>query len=61
METGDKGQRYEVRAKDANNKEIIIGWAESLDAAESFCNAIKKHPTMHSPKIIDRTQNTNGL
>lgn len=51
---GDKGQRYEVRAKDREGKEFIIGWCGTLEGAERFAEGVKFHPSWHDPKIIDR-------
>lgn len=34
FKTGDKGQRYEVRAKDEAGKQVIIGWADDPEVID---------------------------
>jgi len=53
FKTGDKGQRYEVRAINATGKEIVIGWA---DDPKNLVESVILHPSQHSPKIIDRQE-----
>lgn len=52
-ETGDQGQRYEVRYADGDGKERVMGWTEAADGG-SLVRSINKHPVWHSPRIIDR-------
>lgn len=47
----DKGQRYEVRYKDDEGIERVMGWA---DESENLVKAIELHPSYHSPRVIDR-------
>jgi len=56
--TGDEGQRYEIRAKDPEKEsaEIVVGWSATLDGAKSFVEGIVLHPSLHSPRIIDRKE-----
>lgn len=49
---GDRGQRYEVRYVDGNGAEKVFGWSEQYP--EGFVRSINLHPTMHSPRVIDR-------
>ena len=51
FKVGDKGQRYEVRYKDSEGAEKVMGFA---DDPELLVEAIELHPSMHSPKVIDR-------
>ena len=51
---GDKGQRYEVRAKTDVGKTMIVGWTEIKEDADSMAKGIELHPCLHSPKVIDR-------
>lgn len=48
---GDRGQRFEVYCKDPLGVEHRCGWT---DDPSCFVGAIKKHPTLHSPRVIDR-------
>ena len=60
LRAGDEGQRYEVRAKDGLNRQMIIGWSESYKGPKEFVIRICMHPGMHDPKIIDRKRNDNN-
>lgn len=51
---GDRGQRYEVRFKDAIDLERIFGWSDTLGGAQAMFDSIKAHPTWNTPTIIDR-------
>lgn len=51
--TGDKGQRFEVRAVDANGKEFVIGWCNDPEAT-IYLKMVDVHPSWHAPKIVDR-------
>jgi hypothetical protein len=52
---GDQGQRYEVRFKASDQKpEIVFGWSASLEGAQAMVDRINRHPTWHSPRVIDR-------
>lgn len=54
METGDRGQRFEVRYKDGEDVEHIVGWTDSESDAEDMKKGIALHPVFHSPRFIDR-------
>jgi len=56
FKTGNKGQRYEVRCKDAFGKERIVGWA---DDPKNLVESVELHPSFHSPEIIDRKKVSN--
>lgn len=49
--TGYAGQRYEVRAKGYDGKDVGIGWCEDPTGG-SLVEAIKMHPSMHSPYVL---------
>ncbi|MEE9354763.1 MAG: hypothetical protein V3U75_04160 [Methylococcaceae bacterium] len=58
LETGDKGQRYEVRAKNkSDGTERVIGWAENPD---NLVKAVKLHPVYNIPNVIDRREIQDG-
>lgn len=57
IKTGDQGQRYEVRYINAAGKEKIVGCTDIFECAKSMEKGIILHPSMHSPKIIDRKVN----
>ena len=62
MRCGDQGQRYEVRFKtNARNPEIVFGWSESPEGAQAIVNRINRHPTWHSPRVIDRLDRKGKL
>lgn len=48
------GQRYRVIYKDGEGTRRTFGWAGTAEAANKMVNAIRKHPSWRSPKIIDR-------
>ena len=50
---GDKGRRYEIRCKDINDNDVLIGWSDSPTA---FQVAIDKHPGLHSRYVVDRNE-----
>ncbi len=54
--TGDKGQRYEVKAfgYPFENQNCTIGWAEDLDAAKRMALSIAKAPGCVKWSIRDR-------
>jgi len=52
---GDQGQRYEVRFQ-ARAAEIVFGWSDSLEGAQAMVDRINRHPTWHSPRVIDRSR-----
>jgi len=51
-EAGDRGQRYELRYLDADGSEHVMGWSEAYP--HKYVDAIKKHPSWHSARVIDR-------
>ncbi len=51
VQTGDKGQRYEIRAMDGAGEEFTIGWSNSPDA---FIRTVELHPAWHDRRVIDR-------
>ena len=51
---GDKGQRYEVQAKNEVGNIVIIGWGETDEQTANLVKGVKLHPCFHSPKVIDR-------
>lgn len=53
FKTDDKGQRYEVRAKDEAGKQVIIGWA---DDPKNLVESVKLHPSLSDPDVIDRQE-----
>lgn len=52
---GDHGQRYEVHYKDEHNKDHVFGWVSTPEGYRALSRSIKLHPTMHSPRVRDRT------
>lgn len=54
FKVGDKGQRYEVRYKDAEGLVRTLGWAETETGVAKFFRVIELHPAFHSPEVIDR-------
>ena len=54
FKVGDKGQRYEVRYKDNEGTERILGWAEISDEVDNLKKCIELHPSFYSPRVIDR-------
>lgn len=50
-ETGDRGQRYEIWCKDADGRDLQIGWSEN---PESFRDAVEKHPSWRDHRAVDR-------
>ena len=56
---GDKGQRFEIRYKDGKGDEHVMGWVGTEQGARTMADAINKHPTWNSPRIVDR-QPTEG-
>ena len=54
VETGDKGQRYEVSCLEPSGKKITIGWADTQEGVDNLVLGVNLHPSMHSPKVIDR-------
>ena len=53
LNTGDKGQRYEVRFTDGDGKRRTFGWTNEADGG-ALVRSIKLHPVWHSPVVIDR-------
>jgi len=51
---GDKGQRYEMRYKNKNGIEKVMGWVETQKGVDDFFKCINLHPAFHSPRVIDR-------
>lgn len=50
---GYNGQRYEVRAQtESECEEFTVGWTEAADGG-SLVRMINKHPSHHSPRVID--------
>lgn len=60
LETGDKGQRYEVRAITKTGEHIFVGWAETMNGAEYLAEGIRLHPCFYRPKILDRQEQSDG-
>lgn len=60
--TGDAGQRYEVRCKGMtgcdDDAPVTVGWSSTLEGVKSFIRGIDKHPTWHTPIVIDRELHT---
>ena len=55
FKVGDKGQRYEVRAKNKVNQEtFVVGWVETSEGVDNLKKAIELHPSFYSPTVIDR-------
>lgn len=54
---GDKGRRYEIRAKDEDGNEFVVGWS---DSATAFTDGINLHPSWHSRRVIDRGSDTHA-
>lgn len=50
---GDRGQRYEVRYLDEDDVEHVFGWTEDPTGG-ALVKSIELHPSMHSPRVIDR-------
>ena len=53
--TGDKGQRYEVRAKESDGNAFVVGWTEKADGG-ALVKCIDLHPVFHSPRLVDRQE-----
>ena len=53
-EVGDRGQRYEVSASNPDGSSICIGWSDTVEGTESLVEGVLLHPSMHSPKVVDR-------
>jgi len=52
---GDRGQRYEVTYQDGDEgPRKVLGWSDTLDGAEGFCDAVRVHPSWRNPLIRDR-------
>lgn len=58
-DVGDKGQRYVVRCKGWTEKnqaeEKDWGYTDLLGSTFDMAEMIHRHPTLHSPRVIDRT------
>ncbi len=53
--TGDRGQRYEVRAAGyPNGGENVIGWASLLPVANRMADSIFKAPNCTDAWVLDR-------
>ena len=50
---GDKGRRYEIRCKDEDGVDMVIGWS---DDPEAFQGAVDLHPSWHSRYVVDRNE-----
>ena len=57
FQVGDRDQRYEVRAKNSQGKEIVFGWTDCADG-DALVKSINLHPSFHSPRVIDRKADT---
>lgn len=53
FKTGDKGQRYEVRAVGMQGVEFVVGWTEHADGG-GLVRTVEKHPVWELSRIIDR-------
>ena len=55
---GDKGQRYEVRCIGItgcdDDGEAPVGWTDNIEVANRMVSGVNKHPSWHSPRIVDR-------
>jgi len=52
--TGDRGQRYEVRATErATGKQIVIGWTNRADGG-SIAEGSRLWPRLRDVVVIDR-------
>lgn len=56
--TGDRGQRYEVRAKDFSGREFVVGWTNVRDGGE-VVKVVNDHPSWHSHAVVDRWRGTD--
>jgi len=54
-----KEMRYEVRATNAEGKDIVVGWS-SLRSGGTPMRIVMEHPEWHSPIIID-TKSLEGV
>lgn len=57
---GDKGQRYEIRFKESESgdeKEMVLGWSNTVEGAFRMAGGITLHPCWHSPVVFDRKDN----
>lgn len=59
--TGDEGQRFEVRYKDSEDVEHILGWTDKESDAEAMKKGISLHPAFHAPRFIDREMYDEGI
>lgn len=50
---GDKGQRYEVRYRDSDGSEHVMGWTDRADGGR-LAFSLSKHPTWKLSQIVDR-------
>lgn len=51
--TSDRGQRFEVRARDDAGKEFVLGWTDSR-AGSPLVELVNRHPKWSEPRVIDR-------
>jgi len=51
VNTGDYGQRYEVRCKDEQGQEMTVGWAND---PKCLLQAVELHPSYSDGYVIDR-------
>lgn len=51
---GDRGQRYFVRARNAQGAILNVGYSANLEGAQQMAKAMTLHPTYNQPEIIDR-------
>ena len=59
---GDQGERYEVRFKtNAESSEFVFGWSESFEGVQAMVDRISRHPTWHSPRVMDRLDREGKL
>lgn len=61
-ETGDRGQRYEVRAVGwPKEDECVIGWTDGEAQAYRMMSSVLKAPGCTRATIFDRQENKNVL
>lgn len=53
FKTGDKGQRYEVRAVGMQGTEFVVGWTEHSDGG-GLAKTVERHPVWTLSRIVDR-------
>jgi len=58
---GDRGQKYKVTFSNRyDDKRRTFGWSKTTEGAQSMVDSINMHPSMTSPRIIDRENANDG-